>query len=222
MSDRGRFKKNLKRKALETHDIIAFSYHEASHSCFGLLKFMKINEVSVFYNKKNQIEGGTEYETPTDELFEKTPDLPKLVDFWVKSEIGMAYSGFCAEKLYFNKISGSEILPLFLKDGSSDDIAEAAAFIKKYNLAAPGQKRYVFKQKMIKQTSKLLEEYWNDIVLISHALFDRKKLNYEDLKDLLTKKSENKIFWKTRFKEIDFIFEHDLDEEQMSAILLAN
>lgn len=220
MTNRGKFKKALKRKALESHDRIAFSFHESGHVLFGFLNFMKVLEVSVFINKKNETEGFMDYETPVDEEFEANCEDPDLFNFWLKSEIGLAYSGFCAEKFYWKQISGSDVVPLFLKDGSSDDILSAAELIKKHDLAPPGQKRYRLKQKMIKETSKTLIEHWSDVVLLSHALFEKKKLNFLELKDLLSKKSEEKEFWKERFKDIEYLFGHQLDTKERRRILV--
>lgn len=209
---------NLHKKVTKTHELIAVSYHESGHTIFGLLNFMKIGSVTVFTNSKNSRgEGVTNYEAGLDDSEEDST----LLNFWLKAEIGLCYAGGCAEKHYFKIISGSDKLPKFLKDGSEDDIAEAARLIRKYNLAPAGKKRYVYKQKLIKETYKILEEYWADITLVSHSLFDKKRLYYSDIKSLLCKKSQNKEFWKEQFKLIDFISNNSesIDSKELKSIM---
>jgi len=193
---------NLRKKVTKTHELIAVSYHEAGHTIFGLLNFMKIGSVSVFNNSKSSRgEGTTNYEAPFDDSIED----PILLNYWIKSEIGLCYAGTCAERIYFKIISGSDKLPKFLKDGSEDDIASASFIFRRYNLAPAGKKRYALKQKMLKETAIILKKYWDDITIISHALFDKKRIYYNDIKNLLCKKSSNKNFWKEQFKIIDYI-----------------
>jgi hypothetical protein len=193
---------NLRKKVTKTHELIAVSYHEAGHTIFGLLNFMKIGSVSVYNNpKSSRGEGTTNYEAPFDDSIEDSI----LLDYWIQSEIGLCYAGTCAERIYFKIISGSDKIPKFLKDGSEDDIASASLIFRKYNLAPAGKKRSNLKQKMLKETSVILENYWDDTTIISHALFDKKRLYYDDIKNLLCKKSKNKVFWKNQFKTIEFI-----------------
>lgn len=209
---------NLRKKVTKTHELIAVSYHEAGHTIFGLLNFMKIGSVSVFNNSKNSRgEGTTNYEAP----FDDSVDDAVLLDFWIKSEIGLCYAGTCAERIYFKIISGSDKIPKFLKDGSEDDVASASLIFRTYNLAPAGKKRSALKQKMIKETTVVLENYWDDTTLISHALFDKKRLYHVDIKNLLCKKSANKAFWKEQFKTIDYISDHagNLDHKELKKLL---
>ena len=113
---------------------------------------------------------------------------------------------------------------MFLKDGSSEDILVSANLIKKYNLVPPGRKRYNFKQKLIRETLHELQEHWDAVIVISHALFKHKKLTFEDLYSLLTKKTQNKKFWVEQFKQIQFIAENagNLDENYLRNILIPN
>jgi hypothetical protein len=209
---------NLRKKVTKTHELIAVSYHESGHTIYGLLHYMKIGSVTVFNNSKSSRgEGTTNYETAFDENISD----PVLFDFWLKSELGLCYAGTCAERLYFKIISGSDKVPKFLKEGSEDDMSSAAQLISKYDLAAAGKKRYVYKQKMLKNTAALLEQYWDDIVLISHSLFDKKRLYYTDIKSLLCKKSKNKSFWKEQFKVIDHLSDNagKLDVKTLKSIM---
>lgn len=210
---------NLRKKVTKTHELIAVSYHESGHAIYGLLNYMKINSITVFNSSKSSRGYGTTSYNPA--IDENVSD-PILFDFWLKSELGLCYAGTCAERLYFKIISGSDNIPRFLKDGCEDDLASAANLIIKYQLATPGKKRYAYKQKMIKDTCQYLQEYWDDIVLISHSLFNKKRLYYTDIKALLSKKSKNKNFWKEQFKIIDCLSDNagNLDIETIKSILL--
>ncbi len=207
-------------KLARSHDLIMTNYHEAGHTIYGLLKFMKVEEVSVFFNEESKrAQGTTCYEMVIDENINDHG----LLNFWTNSEIGLSYAGQCAEKYYFKTISGSDVCPMYVKDGSSSDTLEAANIIRKYNLAAPGKERYSFKKKKINETSKLIIKYWSDVVLLSHSLFKRNKLNFNDLRKILcSNKSNNKDFWKDQFKTIDYLSAHDLDNRTLKTILLAN
>lgn len=210
---------NLRKKVTKTHELITTSYHEAGHTIYGLLKFMKIGSVSIYHSNKSGIgEGYTNYES----IINDDISDPNLLNYLIKCEIGLDYSGLCAEKFYFKSICGSDKFPIFLRGGSSDDTLSAAALIRKYNLAPPGRKRYAFKQKMIKDTINLLNKYWSDVIIVSHELFKRRRLYYSDLKNILIKKSENKSFWKEQFKNIDYLSENlgSLDDKAIRFIVL--
>jgi hypothetical protein len=210
---------NLCEKVSQTHELIVTSYHEAGHSIFGLLNFMRINSVTIHPTTGS---GDTRFfpayiglfEYPSldpilnKSLFCNTIQDSKLIEYWVKTEMCLFYAGTCAERIYFKNISGLDKMPLHLQYGCDKDISEAAALCKLYNLAAPGKKRYVLKQKMLKETSKKLNKYWDDIILISHALVNKKQLLHKDIKSILCKKSKNKLFWKEQFKNIDFILKN--------------
>ena len=74
---------------------------------------------------------------------------------------------------------------------------------------------------MIKDCSKVLEQYWDDVTLVAHSLFNKKRLYYSDLKSLLCKKSKNKSFWKEQFKLIDHISDNsgNLDTKKLKSIM---
>jgi hypothetical protein len=179
---------------------------------------MKIDSVYVFENKRSKrIEGFTHYDLPN---LSKITDSEILVTFF-KSEVCFRYAGLAAEKHLFKSISGSDKFPIFLRDGSSDDTLSAAALIKKHNLVAPGRKRYEYKKKIIKETLNDLKDHWNAVTIVSHALFQKKSLNFLELKTLLIKKSNNKVFWKEQFKNIEYIFNDslELDDKVLSFTL---
>lgn len=210
---------DIRRKVTYTHELISTAYHEAGHTIYGLLHHMKVEMVQVFEDKKSKrICGYTHFNYP----FAVEVDDSNLCYKLMKAEICVNYAGLAAERYHFKNVSGSDKFPAFWKNGSSSDTMAAAALIKQYNLAPPGRKRYNFKKKLIRETHRELHCHWEAVVLIAHALFRRKRLYYSDLKELLTKKSENKEFWKEQFKSINNIFENgdDIDENSLKSILL--
>jgi hypothetical protein len=212
---------NVRKKMTYTHELISTSYHEAGHAVYALLYFMRIPLVYVFENKKNKrIEGFCHCETFKDLKKIKNSDLYKCQ---LRHEICFQYAGLTSEKYHFKTISGSNKFPMFLREGSSDDTFEATALIKKYDDVPPGRKRYAYKKKLIKETLVDLEKHWDAVTLVAHALFQKKKLNYEDLKKLLTRKTANKEFWKEQFKNINYIFDNigTIDEKYVKSILSA-
>lgn len=195
---------NIRKKFHSTHELITTSYHEAGHTIYGLLKCIKVEEVSVFENKKTKrIEGFTYYKSPTPGQFASS----ELNNYWIIAEISCKYAGLNAEKYHFKNISGSDKFPMFLRDGSSSDTLSAAAMIRQFNLSSPGRKTYNYKKKLIKNTCDDLQEHWDAITLISHALFKKRRLDYEEIKKILIRKSSHKQFWKEKFKDISKIYE---------------
>lgn len=208
----------LSKKIAQQFELIATSFHEAGHATFTLLHKMKVPNVEVFFNKKTgRIEGNCDYEIID---FNDIKDT-SLHRYIVECEIGIKYAGLSAEKYHFKTISGSNKFPLFLKDGSSGDTLSAAALIKKNNICPPGKKRYQYKKKKIKEVSSILEKNWEDVILIAHSLFAKKKLTFLDLKKILICKSKNKKLWKEQFKIIERIFSklNSLDEKEIKFIL---
>lgn len=210
---------NIRKKFYETHEFISTAYHEAGHTIYGLLHHVKVESVSVFIDKKSKrIEGFTHYDD--------NPELanikdPILLNDRLHTEIGLSYSGLVAEKRYFRMISGSDKFPMFLREGSSNDINSAAALFQKYNLIEAGRKRYNYKKKMMKLIDQELLENWDAISAVAHALFKKNKINYLELQEVLTKKTEHRKFWKEQFKSIDSFYENieALDEKHLKYIL---
>lgn len=202
-------------KRSQDYELISTAYHEAGHTIAGLLYFLKIPSVSVNYTAKS-VEGFTHYE-----VCDQTVQDNKIKNHLLMSEIYISYAGLVAEQIHYKDICGADKLPMILKEGSSPDILAAADLIAKNNLAAPGKKRHAFKKQIFKKLTIDLKEHWDAVKLIAHALYKRKKLYEEDLIEILTKKSKNKVFWKNRFKEIDLLVESGktLDEKDIRFIL---
>jgi hypothetical protein len=204
------------KKLAQTQDLLSTSYHESAHAIFALLHFVKVHKIFLEENSETfRIEGTTVY----DELLKEINDSELLL-YLVTAEISIRYSGSICEQVFFKLTSGSDKLPLFLKEGSEDDTKSAYLLIKKHNLAAPGRKRYLYKKKIIKIISNKLQENWADISLLAHELFRKKRLNYKNIKDLLTKKSENKLFWRSRLRTVEYISDNNLSEEQLKYLIL--
>ena len=211
----------LRKKFAKMHELILVSYHEAGHAVYGLLNFMKIDPVLIFEAKKPKLMWGlTHFSSVLDEdyIIDEV-----LVAERVRAEICIQYAGLAAEKHLFKLISGSDKLPMSLKQGAVDDTAAAASLIKKYNLSPPGKKRYIYKKNLIKETSNQLYNNWEDVTLVAHALFEKKKLNFSELQLLLNKKSKNKSFWKEQFKTINYLFDNkgSLDIKEIKSIFLS-
>lgn len=208
----------IRKQVQFTHELTSTSYHEAGHAIYGLLHFMIVEQVCVFENSKNsRFEGFTQYDSPDISNINDS----ELFQSLLKSEISIKYAGLAAEKYHFKNNTGSDKFPMFLRDGSSDDTLSAAELIRKYNAAPPGRKRYAYKKKLINETLHELQEHWDAVTVVAHALFKKRKLDFNDLKLLLTKKTKDKSFWKNKFKSIQYIFDNvdNLDEKSYKIIL---
>ena len=205
-------------RGFRIYEFISTSVHEAGHTVYALLNCTQISSVSVFANKKaKRVHGLTCYDYPGD--FDLIEDK-ELLNNLLTAEIGISYAGLIAEKMLFESMSGSKQTPMFIIDGSTDDNKAARDFIAKYNLAPPGIKRATYKRKLMKQIRDDLDNHWDAVMLIAHALFKHRRLAFEDLQALLTKKSANKKFWKEQFKKINYYYnnKHNLDEREIKVI----
>jgi ATP-dependent Zn protease len=191
----------VSKKAFRVYELISTAYHEAGHTLYALLCSMKVNHVYVFEHKIfKRIHGFTQYESHAPEK-DSVDFIPML-----EQEIGLSYAGLLAEKHHFKSISGTDQVPMFIKEGSSDDLSAIRKMLQKHNIVPAGKKRYAYKQKVARKTTAILVEHWDAVDVIAHALFKHKRLNYQDLKQLLITKTNNKKFWRDKFKDIESIF----------------
>ena len=203
----------VRKKATKTHELIFTSHHEAGHTIYALLHIMYVCSVCVYENKKlKRILGTTYYDTFYDD-FDSVKD-PILLNKLILTEISMNYAGVMAERHLFKSISGSEQVPKYITSGSFDDNENTAKIISQYNLAEPGKKRYAYKQKICRKVHATLQNNWDAVSIVAHELYKRRKLEYIDLKILLTTKTINTKFWKEQFKKIDYIRNNQPIEEQ--------
>jgi hypothetical protein len=209
---------DIRKKITQVYEMVLCATHEAGHAIFGLLHHMKVESVCIFENKKTKrVEGLTYFDLgiSLEHIYDS-----KLFNQRLHDEICMRYAGLTAEKHHFKITSGSDRFPIFLRDGSSDDTMNAAKLIRQYNMTDPGRKRYLYKKKAIKETLLELQNNWEAVTLVAHALFKRKKLTYIELQELLTKKTNNKAFWREKFKEINNIY-HNFDEEKLKTTIIS-
>lgn len=176
---------------------IHFCYHEAGHAVCCLLMFMRVSSLSLA--KTGTISGEVLYNHISEA---HNPDQ-EIVDFINKSNIYVSYAGLAAEQILYKNVTGSSTFPRVLREGTEQDIENAAKIIKTANLAAPGRKRYLLKKKMMRNVSYLLSQYWDIVQIVAHELFDKKSLNHDDLKKIICKKAKNKKFWIKRFEYIN-------------------
>lgn len=216
MPNNGAQPSRYRQKFHRNYEMISAAYHEAGHTVYGLLHFMKVSLVEIEQDQFNKIGGNTHYQNALD--YDQEGLGSTFKKHLILSQLGFFYSGLEAEKYYFKHISGSKDYPYFLNIGASYDRSDAANIIIKYDLTSNKDK---FEQKIIKNTLKELLDNWDAIVLIAHSLYSKKQLTYQDLKKLLCNKSEHKEFWRGQFKKIDEIFNESraLDINQIKSIM---
>lgn len=186
------------KKMSHQYEMIALIYHESGHAITALLNNMQVPSVTI---KSTNASGLTYYNLADYDSGDE--ELHKKILF---CEISVFYGGLVAEKIYYKKITGSDIFPRTLKGGSWYDIFIISDIIKRNNLAKAGAARRELKNKIFKDTYSELDKYWDDVQLIAHTLYKRKKLEYRDIKKILFNKSKNKDFWKEKIKNIDLLF----------------
>lgn len=205
-------------KLAQNYRTISVAYHEAGHAICGLLHFMQVYDVRVNELRRG-VSGNTDFHVLYIDQDYSQLDT-KIKDYMINSELLMQFAGLSAEKLFFKDLSGSDNFPLALRLGVEPDFRRAAELIKKYNLAEPGNKRYLFKKKMFRHTTSLLKDFWEDIKLVAYELYGKRKMNYDELRQLLSKKSLNKKFWRKQFKNIDTLFSEDSRIDMATAMLI--
>lgn len=191
-------KNRLKKQSFD-YELIAMSYHEAGHVVCALLNYLCVVNTNVMTPKRR--EGNTEfYIYGNDEVEDE--ELRKMLLIF---ELQAVYAGLISEKMYYKDICGSSKFPMHLRIGSSYDNASASKIIRNNNLAEPGKKTFLFKKQVQYDVERLLSEHWNAVKVIAHYLYKKKRLTFDELKFVLTRRTENKDFWKERFKKIKFI-----------------
>lgn len=193
------------------YETIASSYHEAAHTIVGLAHLIYIDNVSISEGNG----GDTNYliyhvDNTNDQ------SLKRLI---IMSELRTVYAGLVGEKIFYEDICGSHLFPMHLKNGSSFDISTGAAIIRKYKLADAGEKTYALKQEIKHDCHKFLDKHWESVKIVAHALYRKKKMNFSELKYLLTRNNEHKDFWKDKFKKIKLIYD---EEKQVSEKVVKN
>jgi ATP-dependent Zn protease len=195
-----------KARLSQEFDLITTAFHEAGHTISGLLNLMKVPFVCIdakMDRSLNKDLGYTNFVIAADFRYVQDEGLYKEL---LLREIYVNYAGLAAEKLLYKDICGTYNIPMILKVGSYLDRDRCSELISTHNLAAPGRKRYAFKKRALQKSIDQLEESWSDVKLVAHILFRKKRLTHDQLKAILTKKSEHKDFWKQHFRILNKIY----------------
>lgn len=206
---------DLRKQAID-YGVIATSHHESGHVICALFNCIKISSVHTSSETLN--EGTTDYH-PLDISFIEDNDLLSII---LMQELQVLYGGLIGEKIYYREICGSEKFPMHLRIGSSSDISAASDLIVKHNIAKPGKHRMLLKKQIQSDVHNILNEHWNAVKIVAHALYKNKRLSFDELKHLLTRKTNNKDFWKDRFKKIRLLYNETstLDEASIRDLIL--
>lgn len=181
------------------YEQIAMSFHEAGHTIVSLHNYMLVYNVNIM-TPKNMI-GNTDYYI----YFDSDSKDEELIKILAILELQSTYAGLVAEKMYYKDICGSDKFPMHLRIGSSTDIEMASKIITKNKLVKSGRPTYLFKKQVQQDVEQLLIDHWDGVRSVAHSLYKKKKLTHDELKYLLTRKTEHKDFWKNKFKQIKFI-----------------
>lgn len=202
------------------YSLIACAHHESGHIIVALLNLIQVSDAKI------QIDGDDSTGLTQFYMYKNTDVGDReLLEILVLSDLQVAYSGLASERIYYKDICGSNRFPLHLRIGSSEDFSSAQKLIRINKLASPGKETSDLKKKLQSEIEKMLTIYWNDVKIIAHALYQRRKLYYVDLKNLLCKKQNpNSDFWKQQFKMINYIHSDNKmpEEQEVKRILIDN
>lgn len=204
------------RKQSYDYELIAMAYHESGHAICALSNFLYVFSVGVMTPKNNS--GYTNwYIYDTTDVQDE--ELRKVLFI---NEVQAVYAGLIAEKMYYKDICGSDDFPMHLRAGSSEDTLMASSMIRKANLAKAGRQTHLFKKQMKKDVEQFLREHWDAVKIIAHALYKKTRLSHDELKYLLTRKTEHRDYWKDKFKKLKIVHNDKTSpaEETVKDILL--
>ena|ERR1700722_6135560 len=207
---------DISKKEIWDYEIISMAWHEAGHAACALNNFMHVFNVSVM-TPKNQT-GNTDW-FMYDVKNVEDEELSKILFI---CELQTLYAGLIAEKMYYKDICGSDKFPMHLKIGSSMDTTDASHIIRKNKLVKPGRQTVLFKKQIQQDATAFLVEHWDAVRVIAHRLYKKHRLSFDELKFLLTRKTNHKEFWKEKFKKIKIINDDNtvLPEQVIKDIIL--
>jgi|SRR5271170_879567 len=191
-------KSRLKKQSFD-YELIAMSYHEAGHVVCGLYNYLYVHDANVMTPTKR--EGGTNFYIYGNESVEDE-ELNKILLIF---ELQALYAGLIAERMYYKDICGSSKFPMHLKNGSTYDTSLASKIIRKNNLAPSGKQTFLFKKQIQYDVEQLLAEHWDAIKVIAHSLYTKRRVTFDELKYVLTRKTSYKDVWKSKFRKIRII-----------------
>lgn len=185
--------KRIVYRMVSNYQDISTCYHEAGHIICALLAYCEVSLAEI----KSAEEAYTYYDCPNIDSAQ-----PSLKLNLITKEIGIRYAGVLSEKIFFENLHPTDKMPMSIKIGSSDDFKTASDILKKYNIYDAGKQRSKFKSKIKTKINKQLKRNWQDVALIANLLLDKKKINYNKIKNCLLKKSSYKN-WENIFSKIE-------------------
>lgn len=186
--------KRIVYRVVSNYQDISTCYHESGHIICALLSFCEVSSAEI----KSADEAYVYYDCPD---IESANNKTKFS--LIKKEIGIRYAGVLAEKIFFQNLHPLDTMPMSVKIGSSDDFKTASDIIRKYNVVKSGKDRQKFKNKIKLKIEKLLHYHWKDVALIANVLLDKKKINFNKIKTVLSTKSSKAKKWKMVFEKIE-------------------
>lgn len=200
------------------YELMFISYHEASHTIVALHNFLEVFNVNVGAHDakvRKDRDGQTNYNITSYTNMESV----ELKNTLFMHVLQTTYAGLLGERILYKDICGAPKLPPNLCIGLSGDIKDASNIIRNNNLAEPGKETAAFKKNIYRKTEKILLDHWYAVKLVAHTLHRDRKLNFDELKFLLTRKTENKDFWKDRFNKIKQIHIYEGDNAPMEHVV---
>jgi hypothetical protein len=202
--------KNFLKKQSLDYVKIAASYHEAAHAFIAAYNHMKVLEINI-----TNLKYGYVHYLPYEISY--IDFLDKIIIF----ELQMLYAGLISEKIYYKDMCGSNIFPAHLY-GAYDDTKAASLLIKKYKLLFPNKSVLILKKHIKKYIKALLQEHWNTIKLLAHYIYKIEKLSEDELKSFLITKTNNRKFWRDRYRTIELIYSNDKISKDKLEIIFNN
>jgi hypothetical protein len=181
-------------------ELILMSWHESSHAVVALCNNFEVCFVSV--RNPTEKDGKTEFRTTADDV--KDPELHRVL---IINELEAMYAGLIGERLLYRELCGTTKYPRHLQIGLSYDIKLASQIIRRHELAPPGKETALFKKNIHRKVEKILLDHWGSVKLIAHTLHKKRKISsFEELRLLLTRKSNEKEFWRDKLSKIKLIY----------------
>lgn len=206
------------RKKSWDYDLIAMSFHESGHIVCAIYNYSSVYNANVMTPKIR--DGNTDFYSYGNNLIEDE-DLNKIM---IILELQILYAGLISEKMYYKDICGSSKFPMHLKIGSSWDTQQASIIFRKNNLAPSGKRTLLLKKSIQNDVEHILSEHWDAVKMIAHSLYMKKRLTFDEIKFILTRKTQHNDFWKNKFKKIKLIHNESsmLTEYDIKKIMLDN
>jgi hypothetical protein len=199
-------KDHVKKQSFD-YELIAMAYHESGHVVCGIYNYLYIFNANVMTPKR--LEGTTDFYAYSCGNIEDE-DLKRMLAI---NELQVLYAGLISERIYYKDICGSSKFPMHLKIGSSSDISAASHIIREQDLVSPGKKTFLFKKQIQYDVEQLLIENWDAVKAIAHNLYKKKRLSFDELKYILTRRTDHKDLWKDKFKKIKSIHNDNCPSE---------